>query len=213
MEMLKIRKEEKQDYKEVENLIREAFWNVYVPGCSEHYVAHELRAHEDFVPELDLVAELDGRIVANVMYTIARLTDEAGEEKKVLTFGPLSVLPEYQRKGIGKQLLEASFEIAEKMGYDVIVIMGDPNNYVARGFKSCKRFSVCLEGGIFPTGMMVKELKPGVLDGRTWYYRESPAFEIDMDKFEEFDRMFELKEKKVQPIQEAFYIISNSTLN
>ena len=113
-------------------------------------MAHELRAHEDFVPELDLVAELDGRIVANVMYTIARLTDESGEEKKVLTFGPLSVLPEYQRKGIGKQLLEASFEIAEKMGYDVIVIMGDPNNYVARGFKSCKRFSVCLE--IFPTG-------------------------------------------------------------
>lgn len=207
-----IRSETERDYYRVECVIREAFWNVNVPGCDEHYVAHVLREHEDFIPELDLVAELDGQVIGNVMYTKARLVDEMGTEKQILTFGPISVLPEFQRKGVGKAMLEYSFEKALELGYDVIVIFGNPDNYVARDFRSCKRFNVCLEGGVFPAAMLVKELKPGTLDGRRWFYHESPAYNIDSDKARKFDEMFPSKEKKFQPSQEEFYIHSHSVI-
>ena len=156
----------------MENVIRRAFWNLYVPGCAEHYVAHVMRPHGDFVPELDLVLERDGQIIGSIMYTKTRLVDEAGEEKQILTFGPVCILPEYQRMGYGKMLMEASFERAQTMGYEVIVIFGDPANYVGRGFKSCRRFNVCLEGDVFPSAMLVKELVPGTLDGRRWFYHQ-----------------------------------------
>lgn len=162
--MIKIRNEAKTDYKQVEDLTRRAFYNLYVPGCTEHYLVHIMREHKDFIPELDFVMELDGQIIGNIMYTKATLTDEAGTEKEILTFGPVSIAPEYQRMGYGKQLLEHSFQKAIALGYDTIVIFGSPANYVSRGFQSCKKFNVCLENGKFPAAMMVKELIPHVLD-------------------------------------------------
>lgn len=99
-----------EDYREVEELNKKAFWNVNVPGCDEHYIAHILREHSDFIPELDLVLTLNGKIIANIMYTRAKLMDETGAEKEIVTFGPLSVLPEYQRRGYGKKLLEHSLK-------------------------------------------------------------------------------------------------------
>ena len=152
--MIQIRNEEEKDYKEVEAIIRKSFYNLYVPGCVEHYLAHVMRRHEDFVPELDLVLEMDGKIIGSIMYTKAKLVDEVGEEKEILTFGPVCILPGYQRKGYGKMLLERSFEKAASMGYDVIVIFGSPGNYVGRGFKSCKKYNICMENGICPAAMM-----------------------------------------------------------
>lgn len=213
MDNIIIRTEKESDHREVETLIREAFWNLNVPGCNEHYLAHVLRSHKDFIPELDLVAELDGRIAGNVMYSKSHLTDELGNVKEILTFGPLSVMPQYQRKGIGKALLERSFEAAVKMGYDAVVIFGSPANYIPRGFKSCKRYNISLEGDIFPTAMLVKELKEGVLDGRKMTFSESEAFNIDSEKAEEFDRLFPPKEKCVCASQEEFYIYSHSSVN
>lgn len=212
MEQIVIRRETEADFRPVETLIRDAFWNVNVPGCNEHYLAHVLRSHPDFVPALDLVAELDGRVIGNVMYTRAVLTDEAGGEKPILTFGPLCVHPEFQRQGIGKRLLEASFAKAADLGYDTIVIFGHPGNYVSRGFKTSKKYNVCLEPDVFPTAMLVKELKPGALDGRKWFYRESEAYRIDEAEVENFDREFQPREKAWQPSQEEFYIYSHSTL-
>lgn len=212
MERLTIRQEVPADYRAVEELTRRAFWNLYVPGCTEHYVAHILRGHADFIPELDLVLELGGRIIGSVMYTRAKLVDENGTEKPVLTFGPVCVEPELQRQGYGKQLLESSFEQAVHLGYDTIVIFGSPVNYVGRGFKSCKKFNVCLEGGVFPAPMMVKELIPNVLDGRRWFYHQSPAMEFDEAQAEAFDQSFPPMEKGWQPSQEEFYINSNATL-
>ena len=98
-----------------------------------------MRGHKDFIPELDFVIELDGRVIGNIMYTKARLVDESGEEKEILTFGPVSIAPEFQRKGYGKKLIEYSFEQAAALGYDVVVIFGSPANYVSCGFKSCKK--------------------------------------------------------------------------
>lgn len=213
MDGIIIRNETEKDFGKVEMLIREAFWNVNFPGCNEHYVAHVIRSHEDFIPELDLVAELDGNIIGNVMYTTSKLVDEAGNKKDILTFGPLAVLPRYQRMGVGKALLEHSFDIAEKLGYDIIVIFGNPGNYVSRGFKSCQKYNICLEGGVFPTAMLVKELKSGALDGRKMTFYESPAFDINEEKADEFDRSFPPKVKEYRTSQEEFYIYSHSAVN
>lgn len=207
-----IRNEKIEDYKQVEELTREAFWNVNVPGCAEHYLAHTLRKHEDFIPKLDFILEQDGKIIANIMYAKTLLIDENGGEKTILTFGPLSVLPKYQRKGYGKMLLEHSFEKAIGLGYDAIVIFGNPENYISRGFKNCIQFNVSLGEDIFPTAMLVKELCDGALEGKNWVYKESAAYEIDEKAAEEFDKKFEPLEKCFKPSQELFYIYSHSTV-
>ena len=207
-----IRRETAADYRAVEELHRNAFWNVQVPGCCEHYLAHVLRKHPDFIPELDLVYELDGKIAGNVMYTKSELLEEGGNSTGILTFGPIGVAPEYQRRGIGKALLEASFDIAAGLGYPAIAIFGDPDNYVARGFRSCKRYNVCLEGDVYPAALLVKELKPGFFDGRKLVFRESPAYEIQERDAEAFDAGFPAKEKAFRPSQETFFILSHSTI-
>ena len=189
--MLKIRNEKESDYRIVEEITRKAFYNVYVPGCMEHYLVHVMREHEDFVPELDFVVELDGQVIGNIMYTKSKLTDEVGMEKEILTFGPVSILPEYQRNGYGKMLIEHSMKRAAELGYEAIVIMGSPANYVSCGFQCCKKYNVCVEGG-------------------KWYYSESPAMIIDEREAQAFDDSLEKMEKKWMPSQEAFYIMSNS---
>lgn len=210
--MIIIRNERKADFKAVEDIIRRAFYNIYVPGCTEHYLAHIMRGHEDFIPELDFIIELDGSIIGNIMYTKATLTDEDGGEKSILTFGPVCIAPEYQRKGYGRQLMEYSFRRAGELGYDVIVIFGSPANYVARGFKSCKKYNICLEDGSFPAAMMVKELTAGVLGAKKYVYRNSPVMQLDEEAARRFDDALPPMEKRAQPSQEEFYIMSNSVL-
>lgn len=173
-----------------------------------------MRDHDDFVPELDFVIEVDGKVIASIMYTKSKLIDEYGTEKVILSFGPICVLPEYQRMGYGKILIEHSFAKAAEMGYDTVVIFGNPNNYVSRGFKSCIRYNVCLEGDIFPAVLLVKELREGVFDGRRWYYHESPVCEMlnDEEKINLFDAEFPPKIKAWQPSQEEFFIHSHSII-
>ena len=202
-----IRNERPEDYQCVEALTRSAFYNLYIPGCVEHYLVHIMRQHRDFVPELDFVLERDGQVIGNIMYTKARLVDEAGTEKEILTFGPVCIHPEYQRLGYGKRLMEYSFQQAVALGYDVIVIFGNPGNYVSRGFKSCKKYNICLEGDMFPAAMMVKELKPGVLDGRKWFYHDSPVMQIEEQDAQRFDESLEPMEKKYQTSQDRKSVV------
>lgn len=210
---INIRNEVPEDYREVEELTKKAFWNVNVPGCNEHYLAHILREHSDFISELDLVLTLNGKIIASIMYTRSRLVDETGAEKEIVTFGPLSVLPEYQRRGYGKKLLEHSLEKAVGMGFEAAVIFGNPENYVTAGFKSCKKYNVALSGGIYPVPLLVKELKEGTLAGKSFIYKESTAYDFDPKKAEEFDKTFEQMPKEYRPSQELFYIYSGSKMN
>ena len=208
--MLYIRNEKETDYKLVEDITRKAFYNMYIPGCIEHYLVHIMRGHEDFIPELDFVLELGGKVIGNIMYTKAELTDEEGSKKEIVTFGPVSVLPEYQRNGYGKMLIEHSLNRAAELGYEAVVIFGSPSNYVSSGFKCCKKYNVCVEKGKYPAAMLVKELKPGVLDGRIWFYSDSPVMSIDEGKAREFDDSLEKMEKRWMPSQEEFYIMSQS---
>ncbi|MBR6616240.1 MAG: N-acetyltransferase [Oscillospiraceae bacterium] len=210
-----IRPEKQDDYRAVEHLTREAFWNVYVPGASEHYFVHTMRSHPDFIPELAFVLEKDGEIVGNIMYTKAWLEDENGERKEILSFGPLCVAPKYQRCGFGRLLIEHSFEAARKMGYDVNVMFGNPGNYVSRGFVSCKKKNISfVVDGNFPTALLVCELVPGALDGRKWMYIPSTAADCcdDTVAVEAFDAQFPPKEKAWMPSQEEFYIYSHSSV-
>lgn len=207
-----IRKERKTDYQRVEDITRKAFYNLYVPGCTEHYLVHIMRQHPDFLPELALVIEADGQVIGCILYTKAKLTDEAGQEKEILTFGPVCILPEYQRQGYGKQLMEYSFDRARSLGYDVIVIFGDPGNYVSRGFKSCRKYNVCGEDGAYPAAMLVKELRPGALEGKKWVYHQSPLFDMDEQEAQRFDDGLEKMEKKILPCQEQFYILSHAVI-
>lgn len=210
--MIQIRNEKEADYQQVEEITRKAFYNLYIPGCTEHYLVHIMRRHKDFLPKLDFAIEVDGKLIGNIMYTKARLVDETGEEKEILTFGPVSILPGYQRMGYGKMLIEHSFEKAAALGYDVIVIFGNPSNYVSRGFKSCKIFNVSLSDGTYPTAMMVKELRPNALSRKKWHYFESTVMRIDEEEAQRFDDKLETMEKKYQPSQEDFYIHSRSIL-
>ncbi len=215
LENVIIRRETEADYRAVEELTREAFWNVYVPGASEHYYVHTMRNHPDFIPELAFVLELDGEIIANIMYTKAWLEDESGNRREILSFGPLCVAPKYQRMKLGKLLIEHSFAAAREMGYDVNINFGNPGNYMSRGFVSCKKKNVSfVQEGNFPTALLVCELVPGVLDGKKWMYIPSTAADCcdDTCAVEAFDATFPKKEKEWRPSQEEFYIYRHSSV-
>ena len=215
MNNLKIRLETEQDYRIVEELTREAFWNVYKPGADEHYFVHTMRNHPDFIPELAFVLEINGEIVGNIMYTKAWLEDDNGERKEILSFGPLCVAPKYQRQKFGRLLIEHSFEVARKMGYDVHINFGNPGNYVSRGFVSCKKKNVSfIRKGNFPTALLVCELVSNALEDKQWTYLPSTAADCceDTASVEIFDATFPPKEKKWMPSQEEFYIYSHSSV-
>ena len=207
-----IRNEIASEHRRVEEITREAFWNVHVPGCDEHYLASRMRDHEDFVSELDYVLLYDDQVIGNIMYTRSHLIGSDGREIETLTFGPVSILPEFQRRGFGSRLIEYSMDQATKQNWAAIVIYGNPSNYVGQGFKSCKRYDVTDSRGGFPSALLVKELIPDVLKGSTWTYRESSAFELDLTKFAEYEATFPPLVKEEKPSQEEFFILSNSVI-
>jgi len=203
---IRIRREEETDYRVVEELTREAFWNLHVPGCDEHYLVHVLRSHPDFIPEMDFVAEVDGRIAGNIMYTKSRVVDEGGGEMETLTFGPVSVLPEYQRRGIGTALIRHTREIAVRNGAKAIIILGHPHNYCTHGFKNSMDYGIGDSEGRFPYGQLALELERGVFEGKKWKFYYSPAYHLDEKAVEKFDSLFPKKEKRYQYSQEEFSI-------
>lgn len=152
-------------------------------------------------------------MVAAIMYTKAQLVAEDGASARALTLGPVAVEPGLQRHGIGKRLIELSFERARELGFEAIVLFGDPANYVARGFVSCKRLGMSLEGGVHPAAMLAREIVSGALAGRSWTYADSPALHIDAAEAERYDEQFSPMEKGWSPQQESFYILSNATLD
>ncbi len=200
---MNIRLEIKDDYSQVEELTREAFWNLYVPGCDEHYLCHILRKHKDFISELDYVVELDGKIIASIMYTHSYLI--SNEEKvHALSFGPLCVHPNYQRKGIGTALIEKTKSLAVNVGIPAIIIYGDPHNYCKHGFKNGIDYQVSNMDGEYPLGLLVLELQPGFFGNKKWKIKQSDAFIFDQENLKEFDKRFTEKEKKYQYSQELF---------
>jgi len=208
---IELRPEEEKDYKTVENITREAFWNNYVPGCDEHFLVHNLRKTDVFIKELDFVALCNNEIVGNIMY--AKSTVKNNDlEYAILTFGPLSVLPEYQDKGIGGKLINHTIELSKKLGYKGIIIYGDPEYYKRFGFKESKEYKITNKDKKFPAALLVLELYPNALNGIEGIFDEGKAYEIDKNEADEFDKNFIAKEKRYLKSQERFKELSNMYL-
>lgn len=190
-----IRREEPGDHRVVEEITRDAFWNLYVPGANEHYLVHTLRQAAGFVPELDFVAEVDGEVVGNIVYCRARIVDDAGVEHEVVTFGPVSVAPERQREGIGSALIRHSLDAARAMGFRAVLIFGDPAYYRRFGFVNAKDFGVANPEGTFMRAHMALPLFPGALDGVRGRCFEDEAYNVPDGAWDEFDRSFPAREK------------------
>jgi len=208
-----IRKEKETEYRLVEEITRDAFYNLYFPGCDEHYTTHILRNHPDFIKELSFVAELDNKIIGNIMYTKSYVISEDQQKIETITFGPLCVLPQYQRKGVGTALINYTKEIAVKNKSKAIIIYGNPKNYCKHGFKNGKDYNISNPQGRYPLGLLVLELEKGVFEGRTWKYYYSSAYEIDAKEAEKYDALFPPKKKEWKPSQEEFSIAIRAYLD
>ena len=199
MENYSIRVEEERDYSTVESLVRESFWNVYRPGCTEHYVLHHLRSNPDFIPELAFVMEADGKIIGQNVFVKAQITKSNGIAFPILTMGPICIANEYKRKGYGKILLDYSLEKAKALGYGAVCFEGNIDFYGKSGFDYASKFGIKYHG--LPEGMaadffLCKELKPGYLDGITGVYATPAAYfvaEENPEDFEKFEGEFNLK--------------------
>ena len=214
---MNIRLEQPSDYREVENLTREAFWNVYRPGCTEHFVLNQYRTNPDFIPELDFVMEetlpdsmIGGenkpRIIGHVMFSKAEiLTDSQPSGKlEAVTFGPISIHPDYKRKGYGLKLLQYSLEKAREMGIGVICMEGNIDFYKHAGFVVASTLKIHYHGEPKEAEVpyfLAQELIPGYLKGIEGTYHTPKGYFVAMEReeeFEQYEATFPAKEKHFQ---------------
>ena len=191
-----LRLENKDDHRAVEHLTREAFWDLFQPGCTEHLIVHQMRTDDSFIPELDYVA-LDGdTIVGNIMHTKAKVRSDSGEEHEVLCMGPVAVLPSYQGKGVGSLLIKRTIAVAKAMGYTGIVIYGDHHYYHRFGYKNAEVYGIQTGDGANFDAFMALELTEGALAPVSGRFHETSAFQTKDEDVEAFDALFPYKEKK-----------------
>ncbi len=199
-----IRLEEKKDYREVENLVRESFWNVYRPGCSEHYVIHVLRDDAAFIPELDFVMEKDGALIGQNMFMKTIIEADDGRVIDILTMGPIGITPKLKRQGYGKAILDYSLEKATAMGFGAVLFEGNIDFYGKSGFDYARKFGIRyhdLPEKADDSFFLCKELIPGYLDGITGVYQTPQGYYVSDEDVEEFDKAFPPKEKLKLPGQ------------
>ena len=199
-----IRLEKEEEYREVENMVRESFWNVYRPGCYEHYVLNQLRDDQAFVSELDFVMEQDGRLIGQNMCMRANIKADDGRDIPIMTMGPICITPELKRKGYGKILLDYSLEKAKELGCGAVCFEGNIDFYGNSGFNYADKFGIRYHG--LPEGedasfFLCKELIPGYLDDITGEYATPQGYFVDEAEVEAFDREFPPKEKLKLPGQ------------
>ena len=199
-----IRLERTEEHRETETLVREAFWNVYRPGCLEHYVLNQLRNDEAFVPELNFVMEKDGRLIGQNMFMRAVIKADDGRDIPIMTMGPICITPELQSKGYGKILLDYSLEKAAELGCGALCFEGNINFYGKSGFTYASEFGIRYHGlpeGADASFFLCKELKKGYLDGISGEYTPPKGYFVDEAQAEEFDKQFPPKEKLKLPTQ------------
>ena len=199
-----IRLETKDDYRNVENLTREAFWNVYRPGCTEHYILHVLRDDSAYLPELALVMEKDGRLIGQAAYVQSALCADDGRRVPILTLGPIGILPGFQRQGYGRILLEASLEKAASLGWGAVCLEGNIRFYGKSGFVRASQYGVryCgLPDGADDSFFLLKELIPGYLEGITGVYAPPQVYFVQKADADAFDAAFPPKKRLRLPGQ------------
>ena len=206
---LTIRNEKEDDYRAVEELVREAFWNLYVPGCNEHFVLHNLRKSRDFIPELDFVAERGGQILGQIAYSRGTIRSMQDSEMEVTSFGPVSVLPAFQKQGIGSALIIHTIKLAREMGFPAICIYGDPRYYSRFGFRCAEKYEIKTADGKFAVALQVLELVQGVLRNVAGIFLESSTFTVDENEFARYEASFPFKEKAETDSQREFRFLAS----
>ena len=199
-----IRLENENDHRAVENLVRESFYNVYRPGCSEHYVIHVLRDDPAFVKELDFVMEQNGNIIGQNMFMKTVINADDGKDVPVLTMGPICIAPELKRKGYGKKLLDCSLEKAAELGFGAVLFEGNIKFYGKSGFDFARKFGIRyhdLPEGADDSFFLCRELIPGYLHKITGIYQTPAGYYVKDEDVEEFDKSFPYKEKLKLPGQ------------
>ena len=199
-----IRLEKKEEHREVENMVRESFWNVYRPGCLEHYVLNQLRDDSAFVREVDFVMEQDGKLIGQNMFMRAEIKADDGRAIPIMAMGPICITPELKRKGYGKTLLDFSLKKAQELGCGAVCFEGNIDFYGKSGFVQASEFAIRYHG--LPEGedasfFLCKELIPGYLDGISGEYAPPQGYFVDEAGAEEFDKEFPVKEKLKLPGQ------------
>ena len=199
MKHILIRKEQENEFRTVENLVREAFWDVYRPGCDEHLLVHRLRDSAIHLPELSFVAEVDGRIAGAIYYCKAVIKQRNGVKQSVLTFGPLAVAPAFQKQGIGKALIEHTVKQAHSLEYPAIVIYGSPAYYSRFGFEPGEKYGVTDAEGFFRSSLQLLPLKQEIcLAG---HFEVNSLYRMSPEEVRRFDAEFPPKQKHLRSSQ------------
>jgi len=199
-----IRLERKEDYRNTETLVREAFWNIYRPGCLEHYVLNQLRSDPAFIPELDFVMEKDGQLIGQNMFMHAAIHADDGRKIPIMTMGPICITPGLKRNGYGKALLDYSLERAAALGCGAVCFEGNIDFYGKSGFTFASNFGIRYHGlpeGADASFFLCKELIPGYLSGITGEYTPPRGYFVNEAEAEIFDQIFPHKEKEKLPGQ------------
>lgn len=201
---INIRNEEPKDYRRVEEVAREAFWNLYFSGCHEHFVIHKMRKHEDFIRDMAFVIEVDGQIAGGIFYIHSKIVSEENKEYKTISFGPVFIWPKFHRKGLGKEVITHSIEVAKKKGYLAILTLGYPYHYEPYGFLGGKKYNISMPDGKFYKGLLVLPLYDGALDKISGYAEFSDVFDVTEEEVEGFDKSFPVRQKKYQKSQDEY---------
>ena len=202
---IQIRLEQPADYREAEQVMREAFWNYYSPGCTEHYLLHIMRNSPNFIPELDFIAVADGRIIGSVVFLKSFILGDDGNRYEVLSMGPIAVLPDFQRKGMGRMLINHARNVAAANGYRAILLCGEPRYYTKVGFTAAEQFGIRTAENKYFAALQVGPLYDGALDGASGRYFEDEIYNVDEAQVAAFDSLFPAK-KRIEgtPTQRRF---------
>ena len=202
-----LRPEHPADHRAVEALVREAFWNVYKPGCDEHHYLHLLRQSPAFRPELTFVCEVDGELAGQIACSSSSIALSSGGRLNTVTFGPLAVLPRYQKQGLARALVCRALRTAQAAGEQAAVILGDPRHYGRYGFWCGEKWGISLENGQYLPGLQAVELSPGALERAAGRFHEGFVYAPDPSELDAFDASFPVKEKAVTDFQREFQVM------
>lgn len=213
MSEFEIRLTERSDYRATEELTREAFWNLYVPGCDEHFLLHTMRGHKDYLKDLDFVVTVAGKVVGNIVYTTSSVLSSEGDKIDAVSFGPIAVHPAYQKQGVGGLLVQTTKRIVSQLGIPAIIILGLARNYVKHGFVSGHRYNIGVDFHRYHAALLVHAIDETVFHGKTWKYLESDVYDVNEEGFDIYDQSFPRKEKGWSPSQEEYWISSHSYID
>ncbi|ONI44677.1 GNAT family N-acetyltransferase [Candidatus Epulonipiscioides gigas] len=196
-----IRNERFEDYSRVEEVAREAFWNLYIPGATEHVVVNKMRNHPDFIKELAFVIEINGIVEGAIFYTHSKIVLADNSEYKTISFGPVFIATKWHRQGLGRALITHSIEVAKNMGFSVITTLGYPYHYNPYGFVGGKKYGISMADGNFYKGLLVLPLVDNILSNINGYALFSESLEVTENEVNEFEKVLPYKEKQFQPSQ------------